>query len=61
MSVKERAIRAIQELPDDADFTAVAERLDFMRAVDAGLEQSRRGEVVTAEEARRRLSAWLIE
>jgi predicted transcriptional regulator len=61
MSVKERAIRAIQELPDDADFAAVTERLDFIRAVDAGLNQARHGQVVTAEEARRRLSVWLTE
>jgi predicted transcriptional regulator len=61
MSVKERAIRAIQELPEDADFAAVTERLEFIRAVDNGLEQARRGQVVTSDEARRRLSAWLTE
>jgi len=61
VSVKERAIRAIQELPEDADYRAVSEKLDFMRAVDEGLQQSRIGKTLTAEEVRRRLSKWLSE
>ena len=59
--MKERAIRAIQELPEDADYQAVSEKLDFMQAVDEGLEQSKAGKTLTAEEVRRRLSKWLSE
>ena len=61
MSVKERAIRAIQQLPEDADYRAVSEKLDFMQAVDEGLEQSKAGKTLTAEEVRQRLSKWLSE
>ena len=61
MSVKERAIRAIQQLPEDADFRAVSEKLDFMQAVDEGLQQSKTGKTLTAEEVRQRLSKWLSE
>ncbi|HUS37581.1 MAG TPA: hypothetical protein VM680_19690 [Verrucomicrobiae bacterium] len=61
MSVKDRAIQAFQELPDDADYQALAEKLDFMRAVDEGLAQAKAGQTLTAEEARRRLSKWLSE
>lgn len=55
MTLKERAIRAIQQLPEDADYRALSEKLDFMRAVDEGLEQSRTGKTLSAEEVRRRL------
>jgi len=61
VSVKERAIRAIQQLPEDADFRAVSEKLDFMQAVDEGLQQSKTGKTLTAEEVRQRLSKWLSE
>jgi hypothetical protein len=61
VSVKERAIRAIQELPEDADYQAVSEKLDFVRAVDEGIAQARSGKTMSAEEARKRLSQWVSE
>jgi hypothetical protein len=61
VSVKERAIQAFQELPDDADYGALADKLDFMRAVDEGLAQAKAVKTLTAEEARKRLSKWLSE
>jgi hypothetical protein len=59
--VKERAIRAIQDLPDDADYQAVSDKLDFVRAVDEGLQQSRAGRILSADVVRERLSKWLSE
>jgi hypothetical protein len=61
VSVKERAIYAIQQLPEDADYRAVTEKLDFIQAVDEGLEQSKAGKTLTAEAVRQRLSKWLSE
>jgi predicted transcriptional regulator len=61
VSVKERAIRAIQELPEDADHQAVSEKLEFVRAVDEGLDQAKAGKVISSEEMRKRLSKWLSE
>jgi hypothetical protein len=55
VTVKERAIQAIQELPEDVDFQAVSEKLAFMRAVDEGLQQAREGKTISLEEVRRRL------
>jgi predicted transcriptional regulator len=48
-------------LPDNADFEAVSEKLDFVRAVDEGLNRAKAGKIVAAEEVRRRLSKWLSE
>ena len=56
MSVKERVIQAIEQLPEDADFRAVWEKLDFIRAVDEGLEHSRSGRTLTPDQVRQRLS-----
>jgi len=61
VTIKEKAIRAIQELPEDADYQALVEKLDFMRAVDEGLDQARKGQTLSAEEVRQRLSRWLSE
>ena len=61
MTVKERALHAIQELPEAADRREVASKLDFILAVDEGLEQARAGRVLSVEEVRRRLAPWLIE
>ena len=59
MSVTEKAIRAIQQLPEDADYRAVAEKIEFMQAVDEGLQQSKEGKTLTAAEVRQRLSTGL--
>ena len=61
MTIKEKALRAIQDLPEDADYQAVAERLDFIKAVDEGLEQAERGQILSADQLRERLSRWLSE
>jgi hypothetical protein len=61
VSVKERAIQAIRDLPDDADYQALSEKLDFMRAVDEGFAQGKAGKTLSADEVRKRLSQWLSE
>ena len=61
MTIKEKALRAIQDLPDDADYQAVAERLDFIKAVDEGLKQAESGQTLSADQVRARLSRWLSE
>ncbi|MEW5929220.1 MAG: hypothetical protein AB1941_17325 [Gemmatimonadota bacterium] len=54
-SVKEQAIRAIEQLPSDAGFDAVMERLYFLHKVERGLRQIEDGQTVSHEEAKRRL------
>ena len=61
VSVKERAIRAMQEMPDDADYQALSEKIEFMRAVDEGLAQAKAGKTLSADEVRKRLSQWVSE
>ena len=59
MTVKERIIEAIRELPDEADFEQAMERLYLLYKVERGLKQADAGEKVSHEEAGRRIAEWL--
>lgn len=53
-SVKQRVIDALEQLPADASFEDVMERVYFLSKVQRGLEQLDRGEVVEHDEVKRR-------
>ncbi|MGI4867375.1 MAG: hypothetical protein ACRYFZ_25880 [Janthinobacterium lividum] len=52
---KEQVLIALQALPDPFEPEQFIERLIALRDLDEGLEQIKRGEVVTVEEAKFRL------
>jgi hypothetical protein len=53
VSINERAIR---KFPGDAEHKVeISEKLDFVRAVDEGIDQAKAGKIVSAEEVRKRL------
>jgi len=54
-TVKQRAIEALQSLPDNATFEDAIERLCFVAKIEEGLEQSEAGDVVPHEEVRKQL------
>jgi predicted transcriptional regulator len=56
---KEDMLRAIQELPPEATVEDAVERLYFLAKVDRGIAQAEAGQVVTHDEARRRMAHWL--
>jgi hypothetical protein len=51
---RQRALEAIEKLPEDASVEEVMERLFFLSKVERGLEQDESGQVVAHEEAKRR-------
>ncbi|MBI2071555.1 MAG: hypothetical protein HYW06_13445 [Gemmatimonadetes bacterium] len=53
-TVKQRVIDALEQLPADASFEDVMERIYFLSKVQRGLEQLDRGEVVEHDEVKRR-------
>lgn len=59
MELKEQMLKTIQDLPDDAGVEDAIERLYLMYKVRRGIVQSERGELVSQEEARRRMQRWL--
>ena len=52
---KDRLVQAMQQLPADATIEQAMEHLYFLAKVERGLEQDKRGETVSHEEARRRI------
>jgi predicted transcriptional regulator len=54
---KERILQALQPLPDETTVEDAIERLCVLAKVEEGLRQSEQGEVVSHEEAKRRLTA----
>lgn len=54
-TTKDRLLEAVQQLPPDATVEQAMERLYFLAKVEEGLRQVNAGQVVSHEEARRRL------
>ncbi len=58
-SVKDQILKAIQDLPDDTTVESAMERLYVLYTIEQGIEQADRGQVVSQEEAKRRMEQWL--
>jgi predicted transcriptional regulator len=61
MTQKQIALDAISELPDDASLTDIADRMDFLDAIQKGFDQIDRGEGIPHEEVKRQLASWPTE
>ncbi len=55
---KERIVKAVQELPDDATLLDAIERLLFLHRIQQGLDESKRGEGIGQEEMEARVRSW---
>ena len=56
---KEKIVETVQQLPSDFQLEDLIERLIALQNMEDGLEQVKRGEVVTVEEAKLRVAKWL--
>ena len=52
MTIKEKAIKIIQELPEDATWEDIQERIDFIDGVRKGLRELEAGEGISHEQVR---------
>lgn len=59
MDKKQQILKAIEELPDDANVEDALERLYLLYKVDKGIKQADAGELVSQDEARQRMAKWL--
>lgn len=57
LSRKERILRLLQKLPDDVTYDRVIYHLGVMQAVEIGLQQAERGEVIDHDELMTQLEA----
>lgn len=59
METKQQILKAIQDLPDDAQVGDALDRLYLLYKVENGIRQADRGELLTQEEVRNRMAKWL--
>ena len=59
MTEKEIVLETIRGLPDNCSLAEIAERIEFMAAVQKGLDQLDRGEGIPHEEVKKQLASLL--
>ena len=59
MSQKEIVLEAVRELPDDCSMDEIADRVEFLAAVQKGFDQLDRGEGIPHDEVKKQLASWL--
>jgi predicted transcriptional regulator len=59
MTQKELVLDAISDLPDAVSLDEIAERIEFLAAIQKGIDQLDRGEGIPDEEIKRQLATWL--
>lgn len=59
MSTKERAIAAIDRLPDDSDMADILREIAFITGTDEARAEIVRGEGMEAAKAKARLREWI--
>lgn len=59
MSVKEQALRSIQELPENVTWDEIEERVRALAAIQRSEDAIAAGMIVPHEEVRKRLRQWI--
>ena len=59
MRTKDAAIRSIQDLPEDATWEDVQERINFIAGVRKGLNQFDEGKGIAHDRLREEFAEWL--
>ena len=57
-NLKEKMAEVIRSQPEDASYEEIMRELPFERMVERGLEDSRKGRVISNEEMGRRIRTW---
>ena len=59
MTAKEKVLRAVHDLPEDASIEDAMERLYFLAKVERGLQQADAGQTIPHEQVKQRMAKWL--
>lgn len=57
-TVKQKILKALEEMPQDVTFTEVMERLYFLHKVERGIQQVADGDIMSHGEAKARIKKW---
>jgi len=60
MTIKEIAIHAIEELPDNARWEEIQERINFMAGVRKGLYELDQNQGIPHQKVKEEFAEWLI-
>ena len=52
-------LKTVGQLPDDSSIDEIADRIEFLAAVQKGLDQLDRGEGIPHDEIKKQLASWL--
>jgi predicted transcriptional regulator len=59
MTTKEKMMRAVQSLPEDASFEDAMERLLFLAKIDKGLQEADSGKGISHAKVKEKMKKWL--
>jgi predicted transcriptional regulator len=59
MTAKEKVIRAVKSLPENASFEDAMERLFLLAKIERGIEQADAGRTVSHRRVKQRMAKWL--
>ena len=59
MTTKEKMIRMVLTLPEDASVEDGMERLQLLAKIERGLQQANAGELIPHEKVKERMTKWL--
>lgn len=59
MTQKQIALAALEKLPEDSSLDEIADRIEFLAAVQKGFAELDRGEGIPHDEVKKQLAAWL--
>ncbi len=59
MKTKQKVMKAIEALPDDASFEDAMERLLFLAKVEKGIQQADAGQTIPHAEVKQKMQKWL--
>jgi hypothetical protein len=57
-TVRDHVVRSVREMPEDATFEAIMERIYMLQKVERGRMQIERGEGIPHDEAKRQMKRW---
>lgn len=59
MTTKQKLIKAVQGLPEDASFEDAMERLLFLAKIEKGIQQADAGQTIPHEKVKQKMNRWL--
>lgn len=59
MTIREKVIQAVQDLPEDASVEDAMERLLLLAKIERGIQQADSGQTVAHPQVKERMAKWL--